>query len=31
VQVRDTDYGDWQEQIWQGTLLGIGLDSAASA
>lgn len=29
VLKRDTDYGDWQEQVWQGTLLGIGLDSAA--
>ena len=31
VLQRDTDYGDWQEQIWQGTLLGIGLDIAAGA
>jgi hypothetical protein len=33
VLERDTDYGDWQERVWQGTLLGIGLpkfDSSAT-
>jgi hypothetical protein len=28
VLTRETDYGDWREEVWQGSVLGLGLGNA---
>lgn len=30
VLKRDNDYGDWREEVWHGSVLGIGLDCATA-